>query len=141
MRLRSRLSGYALRHKNGRIEYFSRDWGNVGSYSQRKLREIPPGNFKLRGVRILAVKPRNRAKEAIAKVGIRHNILSFLRWSSLPRRFRPVLPSVGKYDASLVASNRRDLSDSRMSINSICINNISPIDSMPIIYTPPIISV
>lgn len=89
MRLRSRLSGYALRHRNGRIEYFSRDQGRVGSYSRRKLGEIPPGNFELRSVRILAVEPCNRTKEVIAKAGIRHNVLSFLRWSALPKRFRP----------------------------------------------------
>jgi len=138
-RLRRRLSGYALKHRDGRIEYFCRDGKCIGGYSRRKLGEIPPGNFELRNTRIMAARPPNCAKEVIAKAGIRHNVLSFLRWSVLPRRFRPILLPVGRYDVSLIASNPHDLDNSRISINSICINNIPAIDSISIIYTSSII--
>lgn len=140
-RLRRRLSGYALKHRDGCVEYFCRDGKCIGGYSRRKLGEIPPGNFELRNIRIMATIPDNRVKEIVAKAGIRHNVLSFLRWSTLPRRFRPVLLTVGRYDVSLIASNHRDLSDSRMSINSMCINNTPVIGDIPIIYTSPIIIV
>ena len=137
--LRERLSGYALKRRDGSIDYFCRDNKCAGSYSRRKLGEIPPGNFALRNIRIMAAAPSDKAKEVVAKAGIRHNILALLRWSALSKRFRPILLPVGRFDVSFVASNHDGRGDSRMSMNSISINNMPAVSSVPIIYTLPII--
>jgi len=87
----------------------------------------------------MAAAPGNKAKEVVAKAGIRHNILALLRWSALSKRFRPILLPVGRFEVSFVASNHDGRGDSRMSMNSISINNMPAVSSVPIIYTLPII--